>query len=109
MTFLELVPLFTGLIGWPALVTALVNVGKTVKIVRDGTAASWSLVLNVLGFGLMYAGVITGVDFAEIDATFGALATALVAISTFMVQLGVSSRLHQFVRGIPILGAAFSE
>jgi len=105
---MEIVTEFTALIGVAALIALLINAGKVVGLVKDGTAQTWSAALNLIGMiALLFLKVFKpNLNLIAIDTTAGQIAAAGVVILGLISQLGISKLTNTFVRGIPVIGAA---
>jgi len=105
---MEIVTEFTALIGVAALIALLINAGKVVGLVKDGTAQTWSAALNLIGMiALLLLKVFKpDLNLIAIDTTAGQIAAAGVVILGLISQLGISKLTNTFVRGIPVIGAA---
>lgn len=101
---------FAALAGAGALISALVNAGKAAGLVKDGQAPTIVTAFNILGVaGLLALRVFQpGADLAGMDATAGGIATALIAITGLVVQLGGSKLFHTLAKSTPVIGKSFS-
>lgn len=107
----DLMGVFGALGGVGALIAALVNVLKTVGVVKDGQAPTVSTGLNLAGMVLLFAvGVIKpDFDLAGADKFAGDLAFVLVTVVGFVWQLIASRLTHeQALKGIGVIGKSFS-
>lgn len=97
--------------GFALLVTALVNAGKKVGWVPDGSAPTASLVLNGLGLlSLIILQISGNFNLVPIlDQNAGALANVLNAVLALVFQVYVSRKGHDSVlAGMPFIGKSFS-
>lgn len=101
---------FASLSGVAALIAAIINILKSLSIVKDGEAQVYSLVLNFLALaGLIGINVFSPMtDVAALDNYAAQLAELLLIIFAFTVQLGVSKLAHQIYKPIPIIGKSFT-
>ncbi len=107
-----LLAVFVTLAGVASLVTVIINVLKTFGIVKDGTAGSWSLVLNGVAFVIMVAlGVFAKVTPEQFDAVAQQVATILIALLGLLTQFGLTAKFHGVVSsaGIPVLGRSYTR
>ncbi len=101
---------FVALVGVAALVAALINAGKQLGVVKDGTATSWSLYLNLFFFAVFVALKIfkPEVDISSLDQTAATIASVVVGILGIVVQMGASRVANAALRGAPIIGFSHS-
>jgi tellurite resistance protein TehA-like permease len=105
--FLTLIfPAFAALIGFPALLAALINVAKLVGILPDGMAPKIVLYVNLLALvGVGYLAFTGKVDLlVVIDQQLGVVATFLLMFATFVTELGLTKGMNNALRGTPIIG-----
>ncbi len=97
--------------GFGALVSALVNLLKSVGVVKDSQAQTWVCGLNLLGVLGLYALGISGAafDLAQADSTLNLLAQFLVAAGQLLLALGGSKLFYGAVRGAAWVGKSFSQ
>ena len=110
MDIVTLTGQFAALAGVGAVIALVVNVLKTVGVVRDGQAQDFSLVLNLAGVAALVAlRVFTpDLDVAGLDATAGKIAEAGVIVFGLVVQLYGSRLAHGAIRGVPVIGKSHS-
>lgn len=110
MDFNSLLTAFGSLVGVGALIAILVNLAKLIGWVKDGTAQTWSAVLNIVGLIALLSLKLfkPDVSIPDLDAQAGALADVLVALSGFIVQLLSSKATHLAVRNVPVIGKSNS-
>jgi len=106
----ELMALFGTLGGVGALIAALINVLKTIGVVKDGQAPAVSTGLNLLGLILLFViGVIKpDFDLAGADRFAGELAGLLITVFGFIWQLVVARMTHDKLRGIGVIGKSYT-
>ncbi len=96
--------------GVAAFVVVVVNVLKTLKVVKDGTADKWALGLNVA----LFAGYVVTTQFFNYDVEgFDEILSGVAGVPAAMLglvgQLVVSRGLHAGMRGIPVVGKSHSK
>lgn len=101
---------FAALAGAGALIALVVNVGKTLGVIKDGQAPTASLVLNLAGVAALIALQVfqPGADVAALDGVAGQIASAGVTLFGLFVQLYGSKLGHGVVAGVPVLGKSHS-
>ena len=94
--FTTLVIQYASLAGFSALVAVLINVGKTLHIVADGTSEKWAASLNLLGLIVLIILrlYVPSLATEQIDGMAGQVATILIVVLGFVVQLYTSSDVH---------------
>jgi hypothetical protein len=106
-----LVPVFMALAGWGSLVAILINLGKTIGLIKDGVAPKVNLVLNLAGFvvlaGLGLFNLITPEYF---DQVAGAVAAMLTAVIGLVTAYGAAAKTHGILSGagLPVIGKSYS-
>lgn len=110
MDFNDLFPLFASLVGFPALVAAVVNVAKSRGWISDGAAPSVVGWLTLAGFVAVGVAYFTGnvPAISQIDAQLGSLATFLLTLAAFVGNLGLAKVYHAGLRGTPFIGKSHS-
>jgi len=110
MTFEQLISTFLSLAGVGSLIAVLVNIGKTVGLVKDGQAANWSAGLNLAGLIALFTLQLLGKAelVPALDSQAGALASVLTALFGFIWQLIVSIKTHNTLKGTRVIGKSFS-
>jgi hypothetical protein len=100
-----------GLAGAGSAISLLINVGKSVGIVKDGTSQNWSAGLNlVLLIGLLAANVYKpGIDLAGVDKQVSDFVQVGVVIFTYILQLAASKAANQAIQGVPVAGKSFAS
>jgi uncharacterized Tic20 family protein len=110
--FGELVNQWQGLLGFGALVALIVNVLKTVGVVKDDSAGVVATALNVAGLIALLALKVfkPGADVAGLDALAAQIAQALSIVLAVVVQVIGSYATHKIAKAmnLPILGKSFS-
>ena len=95
----------------------VVNFGKAVKLVKDGTADIWFKTLNLAAFVLLVVQQLffPQFDILQLDKIAGLLADLgkyvlpMVLTVLFPVANQYGGYLHSQVRGVPIFGASHSR
>ena len=108
MDLFTLLSKYAALEGIAAFVAVLINLGKVVGIVKDGTSAKWSLGLNSVLFALV---VIAGLFAAPIEqSTIDTVARVLAAVLGFILQLITSPFVHTKLvdAELPVIGRSFT-
>jgi hypothetical protein len=99
--------------GVAAAIALIVNVLKTIGVVKNGQAGTWAAGLNLVGLiGLFVAGVVAPeFDIPGLDATIAQVVEILRLIFAFIVQNWISKSTHDvFSSGeVPIVGKSFSK
>jgi len=110
MDALQIVSIVLALGGFGACVSALVDLGKVLGVVKDGDSATWTTGFDLLGMVALYiAGAFRySFDLAAFDTKFMLLAGVLVFVGKLVVALGGSKIFYAFVRGTKLIGKSFS-
>ena len=109
MSLNDLLGQYVLLTGVAAFVPALINFGKFIGLVKDGTSDQWSAGLNLVGFVLFGGAKIFGLDVSHYDAILGSVAPIILAILGLFLQFGVSGVIHrQSLAGLPVIGKSYS-
>ena len=106
LEFLSLVfPTLAALVGFPALLAALINVAKIFGL-PDGYAPKVSLVVNLIGFaGVLYLVSTNQLELLQqIDVQLGVVAAFLLSFGTFATQIGLTKLFNQALKGTPAIG-----
>lgn len=99
--------IFSSLIGFPALISMVVNVLKANGIIKDGEATRYIALGNAV-IMLVLLGIYTGfpqVNLLDLDKIASALSTM---IAFFVTGMGVSKITHVAIRGVPGIGKSFT-
>lgn len=101
---------FITLVGFGALVAALINAGKFIGWIKEGMAPNVSLVLNAVGFVVLIVLRLFRPDFdvQAADAAIGTFAQILVLSLGLFLQLTTSKAVHAGLTGLPVIGYSFS-
>lgn len=99
--------------GFAALIAVVINVLKTIGVVKDGQAGVWASGFNLAGLiGLFVAGIVAPeFDIAGLNENMAQIAEILSLIFAFILQNWVSKGTHTvFSSGqVPVLGRTFSD
>jgi len=111
MDFNQLFPIFASLVGFPALVTAVVNVAKNYGWISDGSAPKVVGYLTFAGFVGVAVAYFTGnlPLVSQVDTQLGSFATFLLTFAAFVGDLGLAKVYHAGLRGTPFIGKSFSK
>ncbi len=106
-----LVAQWAALGGFGALIAFLINILKTIGVVKDGQATAWSTGLNLLGLiGLYAVGLAKpNLDLTEIDAQVAQFVAVGIVVFDYIIQLLGSKLAHNTVRGTPLIGKSLSR
>lgn len=106
----QLILQLATLAGFAALVSVLVNVGKFLGIVQDGTADKWVAGANLVGIiGLFILRTyFPGVPVEGVDQTMLEIAEFGGYVMGFVVMIFGSKLTYKAVSGLPIVGKSFS-
>jgi hypothetical protein len=106
----ELLVQFSGLVGYAALVTFVVNALKTLNVVKDGQAQNWVAGLNLLGLaGLLGLKVFAPeADVAVLDAQLGDFVNVMMVVFAYVVQMLGSKLSYIAIKNVPLIGKSFS-
>lgn len=102
LNFDEILTIFAGLGGLGALISVLVNIGKTIGLVKDGMGEKVFQVLNLIGFiavALVYI-FVGDFEWAGLDSLFQGLSVVL----GFVFQFIAGKVTYTAVRGTPVVG-----
>jgi tellurite resistance protein TehA-like permease len=104
---------FASLVGISALIAALINLLKVIKVVKEGTASQWSAGLNLAAFIALVAFGVFRPDLAMdiLDGYAGQIAMVILFILGFLTQITGSSAAHEQLKtaGVPLIGTSFSK
>lgn len=103
----DLTTLLMSLAGVIALITFLVNLGKMIGLVKDGTGETWSKALHLIALvGLFVLGeFFPDVDIWKIDEFAAQLASIGIAILALIpASFWGSEKIYALVRGLPLIG-----
>lgn len=95
----ELVAVAVTLVGLQLLLSFVIDVGKYIGLVDDGTAGKWSAVFNLvtLIFVAAWLKFFPTVDIYAIDNQLLELAKVLIYVFAYVTQLIGTKRVHKYV------------
>jgi len=107
----EVILQFGLMLGYAAVVSLLVNIGKLLKWVKDGTADKWVAGANLVGVLVLYVSRIVFPDFDpfKVDSILGEVALVGGYIFGFIGMLVESKITYFAAKGLPIIGASNSQ
>lgn len=104
---------FASLMGVSKLIAAVINLLKTIGVVKDGTSAKWAAALNLLAFiALVLLGVFRPDLTTELlDGYAGQIAAILLFVLGFISQIVGSQSAHVALSNarVPLIGKSFSK
>jgi hypothetical protein len=102
----ELLVQWGALAGFAALIAFLINILKTVGIVKEDQAPTWSAGLNLAGLvGLLIMKIyVPQVDIEGLDQQVAQAVEVGTVIFSYVLQLLSSKLTHSIVRGVPGIG-----
>jgi len=112
LDFGALVDSLKSLVGISALIAAIVNIGKSAGMVKDGQAGTWSAILNLVALIGLVTAQLTGYAnmIPWIDSQAGGLAAVASTIFMFVAQVWMSRQVHAGVfAGLPVIGISNSD
>ena len=95
--------------GFGALVGVIINVLKTVGLIKDGQATNYATGLNLLLLIALFVGKVMGFDVAGLDGVAGQVADTGIAILNLLVMVGGSRLFHVTLKGVPVVGRSYSN
>lgn len=99
--------------GFAALIAVVINVLKSVGVIKDGQAGTWAAGMNLAGLiGLFVAGIVAPeFEVAGLDANMAQIAEILSLIFAFILQNWVSKGTHSVFSsgGVPVIGKSYSD
>lgn len=95
-----------GLAGFATLFTLIINILKSVGVVKDDTAPVWSAGFNVAGLVVLYVlGIVKpGFDVGGADVQVSGFVAAITPIINWVIMMASSRVAHNAIRGVPLLG-----
>ena len=99
--------ILAGLGGLGSLISMLVNVLKTINVVKDGTSQQWVQGLNLLAFVVVSVVYLFNVqvNWDTVNVMIGFCVTLL----GFVVQLFASKATYSVTKGLPVVGYSHSD
>lgn len=107
----QIAEIVAGLVGFPALLAALINVAKSFGWLKDGAAPKANMIAHLIAYVGVGVAVLYGkVDIlADLDLQLGTFATALLAVLSFLSSIGIAGKFHSGVLvGLPLVGRSYS-
>jgi len=97
--------------GFGALIAFIVNILKSLGLVKDDQAATWSTGLNLLGLaGLFAVGVYAPhIDLVGMDEQVQEFVVVGLVVFNYILQLLGAKVAHVAVRGTPVIGKSYSK
>lgn len=110
MEFQSIVSTYIAMAGVAALLAIVINILKTVGIVKDGEAPVWNVALNIVGLAALFGLKIfrPDIELEGLDQQAAALANTMTVVFTYLTQIGVTKLAHNIVKGVPVLGKTFN-
>lgn len=101
---------FASLIGFSALVALVVNVLKSLGIVKEGYVTRWVAGFNLVGILAVYVALkfFPGFEILPIDSALAEIATIGSFIFTEVLMIFGSRLTHEAVKGVPAVGKSFT-
>jgi len=102
---------FGALVGVGALIAFLINLGKSVGFIKDGTAANWSIGFNLVGLCALFASKVIApdLDVAGIDQELADFMAVLGPFVAYVVQFISARVVHDKFRGVFLVGKSYSQ
>jgi hypothetical protein len=100
-----------GLLGGAAAIIAvLINIFKTLGVIKDGQSPAVSTVANLVVFiGLVATQLFKiDVDVLGLDEQAGRYAVMLSTVFGYFVELGGTKVMHKILAGTPLVGKSFT-
>jgi hypothetical protein len=95
-----------------ALVMLMINIGKAVGLVKDGTADKWSMMLSL---AVLVGAIVLKVFNPDLLAssiyeTVNYIIYVAVVVFAFVgIQLPTAATIYEYVRGLPFIGYSYSS
>lgn len=104
--FNDLYDQFLALVGVGAFIFALVGLGKTVKLVKDGDSPKWVAGLSLAGMVALFVLQVGGweLDLATIDTAAAGIAVALESLIGVLGMFVAARTTYAVAKGFPVLG-----
>lgn len=110
-TVLNILIQIGGLIGVAAAIAALINVGKTFGLVKDGDAGAWSAALNLVALAVLVALKLyrPDIDLEKVDVQVGAFAQVIGLLLSYIVQIKAAKQVHLELSSahVPVVGKSY--
>jgi hypothetical protein len=107
----DILLLVASLLGFSALVSLLVNVGKFFGLVKDDTADKWVAGLNLIGVLALYFTRMFIPDFdpTPIDSIMQEIAMVGAYVMSFVSMIFGSRLTYAITKGLPVIGKSFTD
>jgi hypothetical protein len=103
---------FVSLVGVPALIAAIVNIGKYFGLIKDSMSQNWSAGLSLFAFIAVVVFRILRPDIMldVLDGYAGQIAQIIVYLMSFIVMMLMPAIVHAKLKvaNVPLLGKSFS-
>lgn len=113
MEYLEsILTIVAGLVGFPALLAAVINVLKYFGWLENGSAPAASMIGHLIAYVAVGVAALLGkIDLVPgIDVQLGLFANILIAVLAFLSSLGLAGKIHEDVLfGLPVIGYSHTE
>jgi hypothetical protein len=109
--FKEVLTLVASLVGISSVISLLINVLKTVGVVKDGTAQNWSAGANLVIVLIVYSLRLfkPEIDVTSFDPIFAEIATVGSFVFAYVSSLLTSKLTYYAVKGLPVVGKSFTS
>jgi hypothetical protein len=109
MDLLTLLAQFLALAGVGGLVSLLINVGKWIGWVKDGTAQSWSTIMNLVLFvGFVILKMFMPIQLGTLNDKLLVLVPIFESVFAAIIQLLGSKLGHLALKGVPVIGSSYT-
>ncbi len=98
-----------SLVGMLALIVALINILKSIGVIKDGHRICGALGLTAWLPYLVCHRLVSPYDVASVDTALGQAAFVLTFITTYVIQLGGAKLVYKALKGLPYIGKSFSS
>ena len=107
----SLLAAFLALGGVNIFLTAVINLLKYFKVVADGQAGTWALVINAVLFLAYVGGSVAGVDLTKLDSVLGSIGNVILILLPLIGGLVVGKGAHVALKRfkVPVLGFSHSQ
>jgi hypothetical protein len=96
----------SGLVGFPALLSVLLDAAKRFGWLQDGQAPYWNFGAQLVVYlGVGVAVMLGKVELIpNIDQSLSAASQLVLALLAFLSSLGIAKGYHAALRGVPVIG-----
>lgn len=111
MELTALITQLATLAGVGALIALIVNIGKTIGLIKDGQAQNYVAGLNLFALIIMTALKVfrPDLDLIALDSTASQIAATGLVVFGLVVQISGSKWAHEALRGVPLVGKSFTQ